>query len=264
MPTFIDQLGRIISMPGIPERIISLVPSQTELLHELGLERETVGITKFCVRPAQWFRNKARVGGTKDLKPDKIHALRPDLIFANKEENNRQQIEELAQRYPVWISDVPHLSAALDMIGMVGQISGKAAAAGELVRSISTRFDSLIPTPRPLRTAYFIWREPWMVAGGGTFIDDMLQRCGFDNVFGDHVRYPAVDPVSLSVKGCDLVLLSSEPYPFKDKHIKELRQVIAGAEIRLADGEMFSWYGSRLLQAPDYFRQLMRDLRSCT
>src|ERR1700741_3198050 len=106
---FIDQTGRKISIPQIPQRIISLVPSQTELLFDLGLDKEVVGITKFCVHPPEWFQTKTRVGGTKQLKIDLIKQLQPDLIIANKEENVKEQIEELEKHFPVWISDVNNL-----------------------------------------------------------------------------------------------------------------------------------------------------------
>jgi ABC-type Fe3+-hydroxamate transport system substrate-binding protein len=263
MPSFTDQMGRIILLERLPVRIISLVPSQTELLYTLGLPEpsfEVVGITKFCVHPTTWFREKPRIGGTKDIRPERIDALRPDLIIANKEENDRDQVESLATRYPVWVSNVRTLPDALAMIRAVGGLVGCPAQALTLAASIEKAFGELPPTTtHPPRTAYFIWRKPWMVAAGGTFIDDMLQRCGFTNIFGSQDRYPIIDPASLATSGCDLVLLSSEPYPFREKHILELQTLLPNATIRLVDGELFSWYGSRLLEAPAYFRHLIRN-----
>ncbi|GGA91630.1 helical backbone metal receptor [Puia dinghuensis] len=254
MPSFTDQLGRTLFLPQTPRRIISLVPSQTELLYTLGLDAAVVGITKFCVHPESWFRTKPRVGGTKAIDPARVDALKPDLIIANKEENEKPQIEALAARYPVWVSDVKNLSDALAMIRSLGQLTGATTMATALASTIATRFNQLpIPT-QPIPAAYFIWRNPWMVAGGDTFINDMLHYCGFTNIFAGHDRYPTVDLSSLA--GPVHILLSSEPYPFRERHIDEIKEVLPEAAVRLVDGEFFSWYGSRLLDAPAYFSDL--------
>jgi ABC-type Fe3+-hydroxamate transport system substrate-binding protein len=258
MPLFTDQLGRTITLDPPPQRIISLVPSQTELLYTLGLEEEVVGITKFCVHPQSWFRHKTRIGGTKDIRPDTIRSLQPDLIIANKEENNQAQIEELMLHYPVWVSNIQTLPDALKMIRSIGELTGKTRPALELAEEIDRRFAALArpATNSSPRTAYFIWRNPWMVAGGDTFIHEILQRAGLINIFQDHTRYPSIELASLAAQGCELVLLSSEPYPFKERHIAEIREVLPQAAIRLVDGEIFSWYGSRLLHAPAYLQDL--------
>jgi len=258
MASYTDQLGRNITLDHFPQRIISLVPSQTELLYYLSLRDETIGITKFCIHPDTWFRTKTRVGGTRDIKPDIVRKLQPDLIIANKEENQKDQVEALAQHYPVWVSDINNLSDALDMIRSVGKLTGRETAAISLADEIHRRFASLsLPSISPApRTAYFIWRNPWMVAGGDVFIHDMLQKAGFDNIFGAQKRYPSIELETLARLDCKMVLLSSEPYPFSEKHIDEIRAVLPEADIRLVDGEMFSWYGSRLLEAPAYFQEL--------
>jgi ABC-type Fe3+-hydroxamate transport system substrate-binding protein len=257
MPSFTDQLGRTILLPQIPRRIISLVPSQTELLYSLGLDEQVVGITKFCVHPDSWFRSKPRIGGTKAIDPARIDALQPDLIIANKEENDKQQVEALAARYPVWVTDVKTLSDALAMIRSIGALTGKAVEAGDLANEIDARFSIL---PRPQKTspaAYLIWYKPWMAAGSDTFIHHMLGYCGFHNAFGDRTRYPQIEPADLIGIPDLAVLLSSEPYPFRQRHIDEIHKTLPNATILLVDGEVFSWYGSRLLHAPAYFRQLL-------
>ena len=258
MPLFTDQTGRTISLHAAPRRIVSIVPSQTELLHYLGLEEEVIGITKFCVHPEQWFRNKTRVGGTKHLSIDIIQKLQPDLIIANKEENVKEQVELLAQQYPVWVSDVNNLDDAYGMIRSIGEIIQKADAAGELVQSIRREFATLSNDGEPLRAAYLIWRDPYMTIGHDTFIHDMLTRCGFENIFADRTRYPTVTVEELSADSnrLQVLLLSSEPFPFGQKHIDELQPLLPHTKIILADGEMFSWYGSRLLKAPGYFNKL--------
>ncbi|SEW50205.1 helical backbone metal receptor [Chitinophaga arvensicola] len=254
---FTDQLNRQILLEKPPQRIISLVPSQTELLYSLGLEKEVVGITKFCVHPSTWFREKTRVGGTKNVHAAIIQQLSPDLIIANKEENLAADVEALMADYPVWVSDIATLDDAFEMITGIGAVTDRAAVAADLLTKIKAGFVALQPAPTPVPTAYFIWRDPWMVAGGDTFIHQMLTLCGFPNVFGDLRRYPAITPEQLAATGCRRVLLSSEPYPFKEKHIAELQAILPDAEILLADGEMFSWYGSRLLAAPAYFQSLI-------
>lgn len=256
MPLFTDQTGSTISLHTIPRRIISLVPSQTELLSDLGLEEEVIGITRFCVHPNEWFRNKTRVGGTKTVSAGTVHKLQPDLIIANKEENVKEQVKSLALDYPVWTSDINNLPQALDMIRNIGLITGKQEAAEHMNNEIDAAFQFLLQHGEQIPTAYLIWKDPYMAAGGDTFIHDMLARAGFRNIFADEKRYPAITIEQLQQAKCELVLLSSEPFPFGPKHVAELQQQLPGKKILLADGEMFSWYGSRLLRAPAYFRQL--------
>jgi ABC-type Fe3+-hydroxamate transport system substrate-binding protein len=260
MPVLTDQLGRTISLQNFPKRIISIVPSQTELLYDLELDEEIIGITKFCVHPEKWFRNKIRVGGTKQLKLKIIHELAPDLIIANKEENTKEQIDELEKHFPVWISDIKTLNDALSMISSVGEITGTQTAAEKIISQINKNFAELKPKASKIKTAYFIWRDPYMVAGRDTFINEMINYCGFDNIFSNDERYPETNIEELLKKNCELLLLSSEPFPFKEKHIEELKNKLPGVKIILADGEMFSWYGSRLIHAPLYFNRLLTDM----
>jgi ABC-type Fe3+-hydroxamate transport system substrate-binding protein len=289
MSIYTDQLNRKIELSSPPKRIISLVPSQTELLYDLGLREEVVGITKFCVHPEEWFRSKTRVGGTKKYDFDKIKALDPDLIIGNKEENEKEPIEELMKHYKVWMSDIYNLKDALGMIAALGALLGKNTEATNLKLEIESKFhsfsthsspssnsqlrspDSDLPGPSShltshiphLKVAYFIWRKPYMVAGHDTFINEMLKLCGMENVFTEKSsRYPEVSVEDIIAAKPEVILLSSEPYPFKDQHIKEFSELLPEAKIRVVDGEIFSWYGSRLLKAPDYFRQLIRDLSS--
>jgi ABC-type Fe3+-hydroxamate transport system substrate-binding protein len=219
-----------------------------------------VGITKFCVHPEAWFRSKVRVGGTKDIHPEIIRDLHPDLIIANKEENVKEQVEGLMDLAQVYVSDISDLNGALGMIAEVGRLTGREPQAGALIATIEKGF-SAPATGEPIPCAYFIWKNPWMVAGGDTFINDMLHRAGFVNVFGNKTRYPSVHLDALVGTGCEAVLLSSEPYPFREKHMAEVREVLPEARILLVDGEMFSWYGSRLQYAPGYFRELRAGFR---
>lgn len=253
----IDQMHRTVRVPEHPFRIISLVPSQTELLHDLGLGERVVGITKFCVHPEEWFRTKPRVGGTKKVDIEKVHTLKPDLIIGNKEENERKDIELLEKEYPVWMSDVQDLVSAMDMIQRIGALTATSTRAEVLLKEIETQFAALRPQDQRRTVAYLIWRSPSMAAGHNTFVNDMLHRAGLDNVFLGHTsRYPEVTPSVLAEADPDIILLSSEPYPFKEKHVIELNMICPGTPVRLVDGEFFSWYGTRMRRFPEYVRGL--------
>lgn len=256
MSDLTGQINAVLPIPPHPLRIISLVPSITELLHSLGLEERVVGITKFCVHPDSWFRTKARIGGTKQVDFNTIASLSPDLIIANKEENVKEQVEELASRYPVWLTDVKDYEDAVFMIRQLGKICNKEATANELCKNIRQAFAALPVFTNKIRTAYLIWKAPWMTVGGDTFIHHMMEKAGYDNVFAGQERYPEITIEILQAARPELILLSSEPYPFRQPHIDQLQPLFPGTSIRLADGEMFSWYGSRLLRAPAYFQEL--------
>lgn len=262
MPYYLDQLNRTVTIPATPKRIISLVPSQTELLYDLGLEEEVIGITKFCIHPEKWFRNKIRIGGTKTINMDKIRELNPDLIIANKEENVKEQIEALSQEFPVWISDINNLTEALDMIKQIGLITNRKEQAEDLSKSIEQAFLNLkSQTPNlKLNTCYLIWKDPYMTVGGDTFIHHILTQAGFENLFASSKRYPEITISELQTLNCELLLLSSEPYPFQQKHIDELQAQLTQTKILLVDGEAFSWYGSRLLHTPAYLNQLQTQI----
>lgn len=260
MLLYIDQLHRPVEISSQPKRIVSLVPSQTELLYDLGLEEEVVGLTKFCVHPQKWFIEKNRIGGTKNLHLDKIKSLHPDLIIANKEENRKEQVEELAKEFPVWISDVNTLEDAYNMIKSIGEITGTIEKAETLIKHIKANFSQLQTPNTRLQTCYLIWKDPYMTVGSDTFIHHMLAQAGFQNIFADKHRYPEITLEDLLLADCQMLLLSSEPYPFQQKHVEELQVLLPKTKIALVDGEMFSWYGSRLLQSPLYFEKLQQQI----
>ncbi|HMU45865.1 MAG TPA: helical backbone metal receptor [Chitinophagaceae bacterium] len=262
MPVFTDQTGRTIELKETPKKIVSVVPSQTEFLFDLGLEEEVAGITKFCVHPEKWFHSKPRVGGTKQLKTDIIRQLQPDLVIANKEENVKEQIEELGKEFPVWISDVTDLDSAFDMMQQIGLMTNKKSSADQIIAEISQNFKKLTTPGSQLSTCYLIWQNPYMTVGGDTFINSMLESAGFDNIFKQKERYPETTIEEIRSLNPDLLLLSSEPFPFKQKHIDELQSQLPGTKIILVNGDLFSWYGSRLLYAPEYFSDLRNKLVS--
>ncbi|MBX2958539.1 MAG: ABC transporter substrate-binding protein [Flavobacteriales bacterium] len=259
---FIDQIGHQINIETTPKRIISVVPSQTELLFDLGLENEVVGITKFCIHPNSWFKNKTRIGGTKTLNINKIKQLKPDLIIANKEENTKQQIEELQQLFPVWTSNIRNLSESLEMIKQIGLITKTNVNAEEIIAKIEQDFKLLTSIKKQSKsTLYFIWREPFMSVGSSTFIHDVMERAGFVNALETSENYPVLTSEQIKTINPQLILLSSEPYPFKEKHIKEFKMLSKNAQILLVDGELFSWYGSRLTKTVHYLIDLLTKIK---
>ena len=259
MPIYRDQLNREISLDKIPQRIISIVPSQTELLFYLGLGDKIVGITKFCTHPHHQTKLITKVGGTKQLNLELIKELQPDLVIANKEENEQADVVLLMDICPVWISDINDLLKALAMIETIGTMMDREKKAALLINAIRNQFNALAKADKLINVAYLIWRKPYMVAGNYTFINSMLQLCGLTNAF-ELDRYPQVDAEMLRKANPDIVFLSSEPFPFTKKHIEEFKTILPDAKIILVDGEMFSWYGSRLLLAPEYFKSVNESL----
>jgi len=262
-----DQTGNFISVPSPPQRIISLVPSLTELLFDLGLQDEVIGITKFCVHPEQWFRSKTRIGGTKQLNLPLIESLKPDLVIASKEENVKEQVEAVQQFCPVYCSDISNLQESYEVMEHLGFLTERSDQANQLINSIQDSFKGLSAILKPIRAAYLIWQEPYMTVGGDTFIDYMMQLAGFENVFASEQRYPVLTIEELMKRDVEAVLFSSEPFPFKQKHLDAFMQEWLQQNIRqqlpilkIVDGELFSWYGSRTLYAADYFRKLRESL----
>jgi ABC-type Fe3+-hydroxamate transport system substrate-binding protein len=253
---YTDQLNRSVQLVAPARRIVSIVPSQTELLYDLGLNTEVVGITKFCVHPPAWRKEKTIVGGTKNLRMEVIDSLQPDLILANKEENQEAHIKLLEKKYPVWVSDISTIQDALHMIKAVGVLTNRETQAAALIAEMEQRRQTFLSTALKRRSAvYLIWREPWMAAGTDTYIHSMLEAAGFANVLGE-TRYPTLSTKKLRELQPEYVLLSSEPYPFTEVHISEIQALLPQSKIILVDGEMFSWYGSRMLHCWEYFSSL--------
>lgn len=254
---FFDQLNRKILLNSTPSRIISLVPSQTELLVDLGLQNKLVGITKFCVHPAGLKTNVPIVGGTKMVNFSKIEALNPDIIICNKEENTEEMVRQLERIAPVWISDIETIPHCLEMMLLLGEVFEVSEKAKTLIASVKDKlieFQEAIKNVPVKKVIYTIWKNPYMAAGSNTFINALLQINKFENVI-ENSRYPEVEEKDF--KKADLILLSTEPYPFKENDVEEL-QLSVDAKVQLVDGEYFSWYGSRLIGAMRYFKTLHR------
>lgn len=252
---FTDMLGRSVEI-STSNRIISLVPSQTELLYDLGLHDRIIGKTVFCIHPKEYFKIKTKVGGTKKVKYEVIDELKPDLIICNKEENTPEIVKQLEKKYPVWCSDIQTIQDNYKMIFALGEITQTTTKALELVQKIQFQFETL--TFNQLKTCvYLIWNEPIMAAGKQTFINEMMKHAGFVNLMSIDSRYPELSIEELKTLNPEYLLLSSEPFPFKEKHLVEFKKHLPNTIIKIVNGEFFSWYGSRLIQSPTYFKSLL-------
>tara|TARA_B100000508_G_scaffold138385_1_gene134365 strand:+ start:50903 stop:51688 length:786 start_codon:yes stop_codon:yes gene_type:complete len=258
MARFVDQMRRTVLLDNTPQRIVSLVPSQTELLYDLGLGDRVVGITKFCIHPEAWYRSKDRVGGTKKVNIDRVKELKPDLIIGNKEENTSQDIQELEGIAPVWMSDIFDLKDAFNMISAIGEMTDRQKESELLVSEINQVFKRLIKLKDHRTALYLIWKDPFMGVAKDTFIDHILSdQLGFKNILND-TRYPQIDLDQIEEP--DVIFLSSEPFPFNESHVEAMKISFPNSKIALVDGEYFSWYGSRLKNAPAYFQKLLESL----
>ena len=250
-------------------RIVSLCPSLTELVFDLGLGAELVGRTKFCVHPADRVGAVEKVGGTKNPKLDRIIELAPDLVLLNEEENRREDAEALGAAGVRCHVSFPR--TALDTADMVRSIAGavNASAEGErIARDIETRHARVAQAAagrQPVTFAYLIWREPWMTVNVDTFVSALLGDAGGRNAFASRSnRYPVITPEELGDANPDVVLLSTEPFPFKPSHADELARAsgVARERFRVVDGELLSWHGSRTPAGIDYAEQVIESALS--
>lgn len=270
--TVTDDLGRRVSLPTWPpQRIVSLCPSQTELLFVLGLGDRVVGRTQWCIHPADEVAKATTVGGTKKVNLRKIAALKPDLILCEKEENTPEMVIALEAQWPVYVTNVESVADALRMIRTVGSLCGVAEAADTMAQQIDLAWHTLrlaCESMPSLRVGYLIWRDPWMAVGRSTYIHDVLHQLNLNNIYGNALgRYPQFAPAELSQLQPDLLLFSSEPYNFSEKDFEAVQPYCHSSGLLLADGEAFSWYGARMLPAAEQlgrFRQTIHDVFGIT
>ncbi len=241
----IDQLGRELKLSALPKRIVCLVPSLTELLAYFELDQEVVGITKFCIYPEDWYKDKERVGGTKTIDIEKIRSLNVDLIIGNKEENTKEDIEALMQIAPVWMSDVNSIEDTYHLISSLSSIFNKEKLGAHLIQNLQSYFQLHAKEGAGKSVLYFIWHNPGFVAGKNTYIDSYLAALGYRNCVSVE-RYPDVN--NIGKINPDVVFLSSEPFPFQENHVSHYQSLYPDAEIILVDGERYSWYGVRTLR----------------
>lgn len=259
-----DQLGRQVQVTKTPQRIVSLVPSITQTVADLAGINKLVGVTRFCTHPDKIRDLKTVIGGTKNPNIEKIDLLSPDLIIANKEENNLHDVEQMAEKYPVFVSNIQHPYSAIDLIEKLGFLFGVEKRARNYITIIEEKMAKLkkIRLEKSPRVLYLIWRKPYMSVGKDTYIHSILELCGLKNVMEQGNRYPTLDLNTINRHEPDIVLLSSEPYPFKKQHQNELEKVIhaAGVKILLVDGQPFSWYGTGMTKYLEFLEAWIKDL----
>jgi len=238
-------------------KVISLVPSITEALFDLGLtENEVIGRTKFCIHPAAKVKNVEIIGGTKNLNIEKIKSLQPDLILANKEENVKEQVEILMEDFKVIVYNTETIEDNYYLVKNLGLLFNQEERAQIFNLKI---YEVLNETKlkSKVKAAYLIWKNPYMTVGSDTFIHHILSEIGFENIFKNQTRYPEIQVEDLAE--ADIIMLSSEPFPFKEKHIAELKEFYPDKKIMIVDGEAFSWYGTHIAKCEDYFKELIDE-----
>lgn len=259
MKKIVDHLDRTVTYSFPPKKVISLAPAITDTMYSLGLEKEIVGRTRFCIHPHDKVEQALNIGGTKDIKLDRIHQLKPDLIIAEKEENTKEIVEELEQHYPVFVFEVQTVDDAFRMIDDLGHIVDRQEEATRLIEKIKALFIE-IPHAKGKRVAYVIWKRPYMVVGKHTYIQSLLEKMGFINPFSTFEgRYPVVTECDLKDAHLDYLFLATEPYPFRQKDIAPMADLLPGVQSMIVDGEMF-WYGVKMIEAVPYFKRAFTDL----
>lgn len=235
--------------------MISFAPAITDTLYSLQLDKEIVGRTRFCIHPKDKVQHAVNVGGTKDMKLERVHALKPDLIVMEKEENTKEMVEELEKHYPVYVCEIQTVPDAMVMIKTLGDITDRKKQANLLYQNITTAFKKIPIDYKHKRVAYVIWKNPFMVVGKNTYIQSLLEKLGFINPFIAYEgRYPTIDAEDFKKEQLDYILLATEPYPFRVEHKADFRAIAPNAQPVIVDGEMF-WYGVKMLDAVTYFNQ---------
>ncbi|AZA86424.1 cobalamin-binding protein [Chryseobacterium shandongense] len=241
-------------------KVVSLVPSITEALFDLGLtENEVIGRTKFCIHPSEKVKNVPIIGGTKNINIEKIKALQPDLILANKEENVKEQVEALMTDFKVVVTNVENVEDNYYLLKTLGKLFNKE----EKAQCFNLKIYDVLNEAKinsSIKVAYLIWKNPYMTIGSDTFIDKILREIGFENIFKDRKRYPVIETEDLA--DAEIIMLSSEPFPFKEKHIEELKMVYPDKKIMIVDGEAFSWYGTHIAKCGSYFKELIAEVEA--
>lgn len=245
-----DHLGHKIQIKHF-RRIVSLVPSQTELLIDLGIANRLVGITNYCIHPEKGIERFTKIGGTKTPNIKKILSMKPDLILANKEENSKNHIEYFKNNgITVWVSDVMTYQDNEVLIRDFGILFNCKKKANNLANKIRKAWTTL-HTNKKETCLYFIWRKPYMLAGQECFINSCLEKSGFINLIKTS-RYPSQTIDQLKAFKPKYVFLATEPYLFKEKHKDEFQSIFPDSKIMVVNGELFSWFGSRQQYLPDY------------
>jgi len=259
MTVVADASGVVVTLPAPPRRIVSLIPSITEILFALGLGDAVVGCTIYCTQPPDGVSTKTRIGGEKNPKLDMIRELRPDLVVANVEENVRAHVDALRDwDIPVYVTYPRTVVEGIRLIRELGQLTGAEERGNEMTAALEAQLAEARAHQAgrtPARVFCPIWRHPYMTINRDTYIHDMLETCGGDNVFGGlPQRYPPVDLADVARERPDVILLPDEPYRFRRAHLADFsshREIPAlrDGRVHFIDGKLLSWYGPRIAQA---------------
>ncbi|MCP4726215.1 MAG: cobalamin-binding protein [bacterium] len=261
--TFIDARGKEVRLPPKPERIVSFICSVTETLFELGLDNRIIGRTNYCIHPAIKVEEVQKIGGPKNPDIDLILSMKPDLLIANIEENEKKDIEILeGSGIPVYVTYPRTVKESRDLIKILGEITGTVDKASLLCEKAGREIESVVQKVKTVskkpRVVYLIWRKPFMTVNRDTYINDLIDFCGGINIFADsNDRYPVINLEEIIESKPDVIFFPSEPFPFKEKHTREFREfneipAVSNTDLRLVDGEMFSWFGYRIIPGLKY------------
>ena len=256
-----DALGKQFDSDSRYRRIVSLVPSQTEYIINLIGDNTTYKVlcrTKFCIHPSNKVSDITIVGGTKQIHINKIKALNPDIVICNKEENTQEIVKEIEPHFQVFTTEIISIDSALDYMMRIAKLLDLADNGNKINTQIKQAIIGYQPIEQK-KAIYLIWKNPYMAAGGDTFIDKMMYAAGFNNVLHDQMRYPSVTIDEIKALRPNVIFLSSEPYPFEDKHLSEFDKL--DITTCVVDGEMFSWYGTRMLKSWKYFKKLSKKFK---
>ncbi|MFO8087640.1 MAG: helical backbone metal receptor [Bacteroidales bacterium] len=258
---FTDHSREEIHLPDYPQKIISLCPSITETLVKLGLTDRITGRTCYCYRPEQQVKDIPVIGGASDPDMDLIKQQHPDLIIAVKEENNRSHIEQLREHYAVYVFDINTYSDAIDMIIQLGELTGKQNEAVQMSDDIDKAFARIPQLEQPLVFLYLVWNDPLMAAGKRTYINSILTSHGFTNCLSQFVqRYVTLNIEVFKKLNFDIAFLPTEPYHFTEDDRQDILSFYPETDVRLVDGEAFSWYGFRMLDSASYLADFINNL----
>lgn len=248
-----DHVGRTIEIAISPKRIISLCPAITTTLFSIGLDKEIIGRTRYCLFPENKVEQLEVVGGTKDINLEKIRTLNPDLIIAEKEENTEEIVLQLEKEFPVYVFEVQSIEDNDRMIQDLGQLTNKETASARLREQILQALGSL-PNLQGKKVAYMIWQNPFMVVGDDTYINALLGAMNLVNPFtAVEGRYPVVTLEDLQQMDLDYLLLATEPFRFKERHVEKMASLLTTVQVSLIDGEMF-WYGVNMIDGANYLK----------
>jgi ABC-type Fe3+-hydroxamate transport system substrate-binding protein len=263
MKKIIDIAGNEIQLKEPPERIVSLVPSLTETIIDLGCVNQLAGCTGFCLE-IEGTAEAREIGGVRDPDIELIRSLNPDLVLAGREENQKKDIEMIKGFSRVYVCEPRTVGDAIGIINDIGVLLHETETASAWARKIHeyrVKLNELRQDTTPVRFGYLVWWDPMMVAAGDTYISSLLEEGPFLNAFGDMKRYPQVEESELINRDMDIIFISSEPYGFDDNLIGDIRKLTGDIPVERIDGRMCGWYGTGTCKGLKYILEQISDIQ---